>query len=85
MSEMIERNVLGYTVVIGQAYDRHGRPTNFAGHVPALPICVATGATPEDVEERMRTVIEWHLEALRESGRPIPEPQTVTTAGEADR
>jgi len=34
--------------------------------------CVATGATREDVEERMHEAIEFHIEGLREDGLPIP-------------
>ncbi|WP_394804657.1 type II toxin-antitoxin system HicB family antitoxin [Methanoculleus nereidis] len=34
--------------------------------------CVATGATREEVEERMHEAIEFHIEGLREDGLPIP-------------
>ncbi|WP_054847189.1 type II toxin-antitoxin system HicB family antitoxin [Methanoculleus chikugoensis] len=40
---------------------------------PDLPGgCVATGATREEVEERMHEAIEFHIEGLREDGLPIP-------------
>jgi predicted RNase H-like HicB family nuclease len=51
-------------------------PNNYAGYVPDLPSCVATGATPEDVEAALRETIEFHIEVLREDGPPVPEPTT---------
>ncbi|WP_328585622.1 type II toxin-antitoxin system HicB family antitoxin [Methanoculleus horonobensis] len=33
---------------------------------------MATGATREEVEERMHEAIEFHIEGLREDGLPIP-------------
>jgi predicted RNase H-like HicB family nuclease len=54
--------------------------TNYSGYAPDLPGCVATGATPEDVEREMRDVIAMHLAGLREAGQPIPEPSALTTA-----
>ena len=46
---------------------------NYSAYVPDLPGCIATGATPEEVESEIRSAIEFHLEGLREDGLPIPE------------
>jgi predicted RNase H-like HicB family nuclease len=64
-----------YTVVIERAIDEHGRPSNFCGYVLDMPgAVVATGATVDEVTDRLREALEMHLELLREDGRPIPEP-----------
>jgi predicted RNase H-like HicB family nuclease len=59
-----------YAVVYEQA------PRNWAAYVPDLPGCVATGATRADVARLIREGIRLHLEAMRQSGEPIPEPTT---------
>ena len=44
--------------------------------VPDLPGCVATGSTIEEVEERIREAIAFHLAGLREDGSPVPPPRS---------
>jgi predicted RNase H-like HicB family nuclease len=51
---------------------------NFSAYAPDLPGCVATGAIRDDVECEMRDAIAFHLEGLRKSGEPIPEPSELT-------
>ncbi|HQJ88385.1 MAG TPA: type II toxin-antitoxin system HicB family antitoxin [Methanoregulaceae archaeon] len=58
-----------YLVVIEKA------DGNFSAYSPDLPGCVATGATREEAEERMREAIAFHHEGLREDGLPLPDPQ----------
>jgi predicted RNase H-like HicB family nuclease len=60
-----------YAIVIEKA------PSNFAGYVPDLPGCIATGATVKETESLLRDAIELHLEGMREDGVPIPEPASV--------
>jgi len=55
-----------YAIVIENA------GANFSAYSPDLPGCVATGATPEETESRMREAIELHLQGLAEDGLPIP-------------
>ena len=62
-----------YTVVI----EKTGN--GYSAYVPDLPGCVAAGDTREATEELIREAIVYHLEMLRESGDPIPEPQTTTS------
>ena len=57
-----------YAVVIEKA------GSNYSAYVPDLPGCVATGATVSEVERLIRSAIEFHLEGMREDGRPIPKP-----------
>jgi predicted RNase H-like HicB family nuclease len=40
---------------------------------------VATGQTLDEVTQRMRQAIEFHLEGLRADGAAIPAPSTVAT------
>jgi len=60
-----------YAVVIEKA------SSNYAGYVPDLPGCVATGATVAETESMLRDAIDMHLEGLREDGLQIPEPASV--------
>jgi predicted RNase H-like HicB family nuclease len=60
-----------YAIVIENA------GTNYSAYVPDLPGCVATGATPAEVEEHIREAIEFHLQGLREDGAPIPPPSST--------
>jgi predicted RNase H-like HicB family nuclease len=63
--------MMRYAIVIEKA------TSNFAGYVPDLPGCVATGATVEETEVLLREAIELHLEGMREDGLSIPEPASV--------
>ena len=56
-----------YAIVIEKAEG------NFSAYVPDLPGCVATGATPEEVEAEIRSAIEFHLEGLVADGEAVPE------------
>ena len=50
--------------------------TGFSAYSPDLPGCVATGRTRTEVEQAMREAIEFHIEGLRLSGEPVPEPRS---------
>lgn len=52
---------------------------NYSAYVPDLPGCVACGDTMEETTALMKEAIELYIEALKEDGRPVPEP--TTTAG----
>ena len=60
-----------YAIVVEKA------ASNYAAYVPDLPGCVATGATLEDTERRLREAIEVHVQGLRDDGLPVPEPTSV--------
>ncbi len=47
---------------------------SFGAYVPDLPGCVAVGETREEVMNLIREAIEFHVEGLREGGRPVPPP-----------
>ncbi len=59
-----------YLIVIEQT------GTGFSAYSPDLPGCVATGATRAEVERTMHDAIEFHIEGLRLSGEPVPEPRS---------
>ena len=65
-----------YVVVIEQANG------NLSAYVPDLPGCVATGATADEVRERIREAVTFHLDGLREEGMPIPPPTSIATVVE---
>lgn len=50
---------------------------NYSAYFPDLPGCIATGATLDEVKQRMREALELHLRGMREDGLPIPEPSLV--------
>ncbi len=52
-------------------------PTSFGAYVPDLPGCVAVGESHAEVEALIREAIEFHIEGLREEGRPLPEPAST--------
>lgn len=56
---------------------------NYAAYVPDLPGCAVTGATVADVERDIRVAIRFHLDGLREDGKPLPEPTAVLEYVEA--
>ena len=60
-----------YAIVIEKA------DSNYAGFVPDLPGCVATGETVEETENLLREAIEIHLEGMREDGLSIPVPSSI--------
>jgi predicted RNase H-like HicB family nuclease len=66
--------MMRYAIVIEKAPD-----SNYSAYVPDLPGCISTGETIEDIERLMQEAIEFHIEALREDGLPIPEPTTAVS------
>jgi len=49
---------------------------NYSAYVPDLPGCIAVGDTVEQTEQMIKEAIEFHLEAMRSDGLPIPQPTT---------
>lgn len=66
-----------YAVVIEK------RPTSVGAYVPDLPGCVAVGESVEEVRQLIQQAVALHLESMRESGEPIPEPTTEVSYAEA--
>ena len=61
----------------------HNRAANsYGAYVPDLPGCVAVGETMETVHKLIEKAIQYHLEALHESGVAIP--VSSSTAGFID-
>jgi predicted RNase H-like HicB family nuclease len=57
-----------FLVVIEKGHHSYG------AYSPDLPGCVAVGDTVEEVEQRMREAILFHLQGLREDHFPLPQP-----------
>lgn len=55
-------------------FEKAGR--NYSAYVPDLPGCITTGKTLEETECNIKEAIGLYLAALREEGKPIPEPTT---------
>jgi len=59
-----------YPVVIEQT------STGYSAYSPDIAGCVAVGDTNEDTRRNFQDALAAHLQAMREVGEPIPEPQT---------
>jgi predicted RNase H-like HicB family nuclease len=55
-----------YLVVIEES------ESGFGAYVPDLPGCVAVADTRDDVSRLIHEAVEFHLDALRQDGLPIP-------------
>ena len=61
---------MGYSVIIEKG------PTSYGAQVLDLPGCVAVGDTRDEAYALILEAIELYIEALREEGLPVPEPQS---------
>ena len=59
-------------------------PSSYGAHVPDLPGCIAAGETKEEVLALIREAIEFHLEDLKQEGRPIPAPASTSELVEVE-
>lgn len=50
--------------------------TSYGAYVPDLPGCVAVGETRDEAMLLIREAIEFHLDGLRQDGRPVPAPSS---------
>lgn len=50
-------------------------PKNYSAYVLELPGCIATGKTRQEVRERIREAIAFHLEGMQLDGDPMAEPE----------
>ena len=50
--------------------------TGFSAYAPDLDGCIATGASREEVERRMREAIAFDLDGMQAEGMPLPVPQS---------
>ncbi len=46
----------------------------FGAYVPDLPGCVAAAKTREEVVTLIQEAIEFHIDGLKNSGDPVPQP-----------
>lgn len=59
-------------------------PKSFGAYVPDLPGCIAAGESRKDVLALIREAIEFHLEGLKEDGRPVPAPSSSSEVVEVE-
>ena len=48
--------------------------TGYCAGAPDVPGCIAAGAAFEETKSLFREALEFHLEDMRETGEPIPDP-----------
>ena len=63
---------LNYTMVIEPAEDGEG--PYFGAYFPDLPGCTTLGKNLEELRENAREAVTLHIQALRETGQPVPKP-----------
>lgn len=47
---------------------------SWGAYAPDVPGCAAVGATREEAETLFKEALELHLEDLRATGQPLPDP-----------
>ncbi len=50
----------------------------WGAYVPDLPGLGVAGSTLEETKRLIREAIVFHIEGLKESGEPVPEPKIVS-------
>jgi predicted RNase H-like HicB family nuclease len=55
--------------------ERAGR--NYSAYAPEVPGCIATGATPKETEDNMRSALELHLHGMAEDGLEVRSDDVV--------
>ncbi len=68
-----------YLVVI-----RQNDNSRFAAFSPDLPACTATGKTREEVERKIRAVVEFHIASQRREGQKVSPPLSEAAYCEVD-
>ncbi len=53
--------------------------SSWGAYVPDLPGCAAVAESRDEIVQLIKEAIEFHLEALRDEGEPIPVPSSETT------
>jgi predicted RNase H-like HicB family nuclease len=48
----------------------------FGAYVPDLPGCIAAGESREEVVALIQEAIEFHIDGLKRSGDPVPQPSS---------
>ena len=59
-------------------------PESFGAYVPDLPGCVAAGETKAEALRLIREAIELHISDLRNEGRDVPKPTSVSEVIEVE-
>ena len=67
-----------YVVIVEKGQSGYG------AYVPDLPGCIAAGRTRKKVLQLIKEAIEFHIEGLRESGQPVPEPSSASESVEVE-
>ena len=55
--------------------ERAGR--NYSAYAPEVPGCIATGATPKEAEDNMRSALALHVQGMAEDGLDIRSDDVV--------
>jgi predicted RNase H-like HicB family nuclease len=59
-------------------------PTSWGAYVPDLPGVISVGDSRDEVERLIHEAIEFHLDGMRDEGKPIPAPSSFAGVVEVD-
>jgi predicted RNase H-like HicB family nuclease len=62
-------NWMEYVIIIEPATDG-----TYSAYVPDLPGCVSSGETIAELQQNIEEAVRGHIEALRDTGQPVPPP-----------
>ncbi len=62
--------MMKYVVIVEES------ESSFGAYVPDLPGCAAAAETKQEVVKLIQEAIEFHIEGLRASNQPVPEPSS---------
>ena len=67
-----------YTVILEQGESSYG------AFVPDFPGCIAAAETKEETLRLIKEAIGFHIEGLKEDGRPVPKPHCMSAVVDVD-
>lgn len=67
-----------YTVIFEKG------PTSWGAYVPDLPGVISVGDSRDEVERLIHEAIAFHLDGMRDEGKPIPAPASFAGVVEID-
>ena len=61
-----------YTMVVEPARGKRG--IYYGGYFPDLPGCTTMGSDLKELRRHAKEAVALHIQALRETGQPVPKP-----------
>ncbi|MBI4084097.1 MAG: type II toxin-antitoxin system HicB family antitoxin [Candidatus Lambdaproteobacteria bacterium] len=72
-----------YLAIVEPAQDERGR--YYGAYFPDLPGCTTMGSTLRELRGNAEEAVSLYLDALAETGQPVPEPRSRSLLVSGDR